>query len=341
VWASKPRVVASRRATTRRSQPGFGGVGEGGKAAHLLRFRLGAADLEVVGALGRQGIESLVAGEPEDVVDAVLLAPFHGFRAGVVGIAADGDPGTGPVAANTPDQMPEDAADLGARGCLARAQQHRHRLAAFDMIDVDGQEAAGVVMSIEQRELLCPLHRIAGVVDVERDGLARCGKLRQKRSTSAAVMRAAWLREAMFSHRLMLGCVHRGSPLSGSRPTASLNRDRSARRRSRRRPRSRRRSPACESAASRREYAQSAPGRAGLAGTPPADRPARGAAQPRATAAGRHPRRSGRRRRLPSLSCGKRLEDRREEGYPRSWRVWRFRCLVLMPCRQRNHTRFQ
>ena len=41
------------------------------------------------------------------------------------------------------------------------------------MVDVDGQEAARVVMSVEQRQLLVAAHRIAGVVDVQSDGGGR------------------------------------------------------------------------------------------------------------------------------------------------------------------------
>ena len=50
------------------------------------------------------------------------------------------------------------------------------------------------------------------------------GKERQKRSTSAAVMRATSMREGAFSSRLMVGCEHSARPLSGARPTAGLNR---------------------------------------------------------------------------------------------------------------------
>jgi hypothetical protein len=49
-------------------------------------------------------------------------------------------------------------------------------------------------------------------------------KLWQKLSARAAVIRAASMREAMFSKRLMVGWEHKGKPLSGARPTASLNR---------------------------------------------------------------------------------------------------------------------
>ncbi len=50
-----------------------------------------------------------------------------------------------------------------------------------------------------------------------------CAKLRQKVPTSATVIRAASMRDGMFSNRLMVGCEHNSGPLSGARPTASLN----------------------------------------------------------------------------------------------------------------------
>ena len=50
------------------------------------------------------------------------------------------------------------------------------------------------------------------------------GKLRQKMSTRAAVMRATSMRDGAFSSRLMVGWEHRSRPLSGARPTASLKR---------------------------------------------------------------------------------------------------------------------
>ena len=50
------------------------------------------------------------------------------------------------------------------------------------------------------------------------------GKLQQKISTSAAVIRATSMREGAFSRRLMVGCEQRSRPLSGAWPEASLNR---------------------------------------------------------------------------------------------------------------------
>ena len=76
-------------------------------------------------------------------------------------VSPEDDPGARPVAADTADQMPDEGADLDAGRRLSRAQENRHRLAA----DVDGEEAAGVVVGVEQRELLVAVHGIAGVVD--------------------------------------------------------------------------------------------------------------------------------------------------------------------------------
>ena len=126
--------------------PGSGGVGEGGEAPHPVRGGLGAAHPEVVGDIVCDAVQHGIARQAEDIVDAVGLAPGHGFRAAVVGVAPEGEPGARPVPAYAADQMLEEGADFGARRRLARAQQNRHRLAAVYVIDVDRQEAAGVVV---------------------------------------------------------------------------------------------------------------------------------------------------------------------------------------------------
>ena len=48
-------------------------------------------------------------------------------------------------------------------------------------------------------------------------------QLAQNRSTIAPIIRAISIREGAFSSRDMVGCEHKGAPVSGSRPTASLN----------------------------------------------------------------------------------------------------------------------
>ena len=59
---------------------------------------------------------------------------------------------------------------LDAAWRLAGPQDDRHGPALLCVVDVDRQEAAFVLMSVEQRELLIAVDDIAGVVDVQRDG---------------------------------------------------------------------------------------------------------------------------------------------------------------------------
>jgi hypothetical protein len=107
--------------------------------------------------------------KPKNVVNTLLFAPFHRFDPAVMAVAAHQDADLGPVTADAPDHVLEDGAHLHAGGRLALAQDHRHRLAAGSFIDVDRQEAALVVVRVEQRQLLMAMHRIERVVDVERD----------------------------------------------------------------------------------------------------------------------------------------------------------------------------
>jgi hypothetical protein len=61
---------------------------------------------------------------------------------------------------------------------LAAAQDHHYRLAALHVIDVDGHEAALVVVGVPERQLLAAVHDVERVVDVECDLGGRCWKRR-------------------------------------------------------------------------------------------------------------------------------------------------------------------
>ncbi len=174
--------VACVEAARRRLEPGddaafpvprAGGVIEVGEAAHPVGAGLGAAHLEVVADLPGEAVQRRIAGQPEDEVDAVVLAPVHRLVAAVMAVPAEGQPGARPVPADTADKVLQQGADLDPRGRLAGAQEDRHRPAALDMVDVHRQKAPGVVVGVEQRQLLVPVHRVAGVVDIERDRYRR------------------------------------------------------------------------------------------------------------------------------------------------------------------------
>jgi hypothetical protein len=73
--------------------------------------------------------------------------------------------------------MPYQAAQMGthldAARRLAGPQDDRHGPALLGVVDVDRQEAAFVIMSVEQRELLMAVDDIAGIIDVVTDAGSR------------------------------------------------------------------------------------------------------------------------------------------------------------------------
>src|SRR5258707_12961632 len=80
-----------------RRGPAFGGVAELGPSSALVLFALGAAHAEIVGEDADLRMQHVVAGEPEDVIDAVRLAPSHRLGTGIVAIATPADAGLGPM----------------------------------------------------------------------------------------------------------------------------------------------------------------------------------------------------------------------------------------------------
>ena len=84
-------------------------------------------------------------------------------------VATDDQPRGRPMAANAAHQATQMTADFVSRRCFARSQQHRDRTGGGGLVDVDRQEAAFVVMGVEQRKLLMAVHDIDGVIDVQRD----------------------------------------------------------------------------------------------------------------------------------------------------------------------------
>src|SRR5215216_741072 len=112
---SRPLVVASIRAQARRSiMPGFRLVACLGEAAQAGLLVERAAGANVVGRRIDQPVEHGVAGQTEDEVDAILVAPLHDLRAAVMTVAADGDAGLRPVLSYSADQPAQVTADLDA-----------------------------------------------------------------------------------------------------------------------------------------------------------------------------------------------------------------------------------
>ena len=94
-------------------------------------------------------------------------------------VAAHQDAGVRPTGADAPHEPAQMAADLLARRRLAGAQDHGDRAAGGGVVDVDRQEAALVVVAVEERELLMAVNDVERVVDVEGDAFRRRGVARQ------------------------------------------------------------------------------------------------------------------------------------------------------------------
>ena len=75
---------------------------------------------------------------------------------------------------DAPDQAAQVPAHLASGRRFAGAQDHRHRAGRGGVVDVDRQEAALIVMGVEQGELLVAMHHVDGVVDVQRHRGRRC-----------------------------------------------------------------------------------------------------------------------------------------------------------------------
>src|SRR5882724_11201519 len=130
----------------------------------------GASRADVVSGLVDFSGERLGTGQTEDVVDAVVLTPRHRLRPSVVPVATERNSRLVPPRPDMPYQAAQMGTHLDAAWRLARPQDDRHGSALLRVVDVDRQEAAFVIMSVKQRELLMAVDDIAGIIDVERDG---------------------------------------------------------------------------------------------------------------------------------------------------------------------------
>src|SRR5674476_1311907 len=147
-----------------------------GIAAQNSQVLDGASCADVVSDLVDFSGERLGARQTEDVVDAVVLAPCHRLRPSIVPVATERNSRLVPPRADMPYQAAKMGTDLDAARRLTGPQYDRHGPALLRVIDVDRQEAAFVIMSVEQRELLMAVDDIAGIVDVEHDGF-RLGRV--------------------------------------------------------------------------------------------------------------------------------------------------------------------
>ncbi len=96
------------------ASPGLGAVAGLGVAAHHHGLSFGATHPDIVGSGLDQPAQHGVAGQAEDVVHVVGLAPRHHLGTAVVTIAADGQPRGRPMAADAAHQATQMAAHFAS-----------------------------------------------------------------------------------------------------------------------------------------------------------------------------------------------------------------------------------
>src|ERR1700745_4170726 len=141
--------------------PGLCLVARLGIAAQNRQVLDGASRADVVSELVDFFGERLGTGQTEDVVDAVVLTPRHRLRPSIVPVATERNSRLVPSRADVPYQASKMGTHLDAARRLAGPQDDRHGPARLRVIDVDRQEAAFVIVSVEQRELLMAVDDIA------------------------------------------------------------------------------------------------------------------------------------------------------------------------------------
>ena len=102
----------------------------------------------------------LLVDRPKDIDDAIGLAPGHCLGTSVMAVATEGDAGVGPMGANAADQAAQMGTHLAAVRGLAGAQDGCHGGRSLSLIDMDRQKAALIIVRVEQRGWLMPVHDI-------------------------------------------------------------------------------------------------------------------------------------------------------------------------------------
>ena len=142
---------------------------------------------------------AIVAGKPEHVVDAVLLAPRHQLLAGKAAVGPQDDPHLGPALADLRDDA-LDLLDGPGRGVDVGAPQlGRQQVPAAE--DVQRQVAVAVVVAVEEAALLVAVQRIVGGVEIEDDALGRRGMRLQEQRHEQPLDRARVMADLVVAAR--------------------------------------------------------------------------------------------------------------------------------------------
>src|SRR5271166_3892595 len=113
--------------------------------------------------------------DAEDVVEAAGATPIENLGAAIMAVGPQQDLGVRPVSADRAQQAPQEGLDLLAARSLG-GTKHGGDEAALAVEHDDRLKSVFVVVGVEQPQLLAAVHRVEGVVDVERDPFGNPGE---------------------------------------------------------------------------------------------------------------------------------------------------------------------
>jgi hypothetical protein len=155
-----------------RPVPAAGGVGE--RAEETLGLT-GAIELPLgpIGPVGGGPLQRRVAGQAQDVADAVRVAPAHQSPATEAAVGPDGDPHPRPGRPQAVDEQFEHGPGVPGGVDVRRPQVGRQQLIAAE--DIERQEAMMIIVPVEEAALLVAVDRVVGGAEVEHQVLGRLG----------------------------------------------------------------------------------------------------------------------------------------------------------------------
>ena len=96
---------------------------------HFLGAGVEASDRDILGEICDLAQQHAVAGDPEDVADAVALAERDGLDAATMATPADQDFRSWPMGTEMPDDVAQYEGHLGTVGSFAGTKEGRDRVA--------------------------------------------------------------------------------------------------------------------------------------------------------------------------------------------------------------------
>jgi len=113
-------------------------------------------------------LKTRIARQAKDIAQAQLVTQIQHFGCAIMTVSAQQNISPGPMLADFPDQSAQMGGTLASFGAPSRAQYGPDQ-PAISVKDHDGLEAVFIIVRVEQAQLLVPVDRIEGVVDIQND----------------------------------------------------------------------------------------------------------------------------------------------------------------------------